>query len=281
LNPAEFFYRIPGRAVGARPGFHPARNTGDGQAFRHLAPFLAHPDPRRLDLRASLTDPFDTFRVRLYEQRSAIPVHAVLDVSGSLRFQGRHPKMSVLADFLESLAVSVDRTGDTLGVVAAAERVYPEYGLPPTRRPGAAFGLAARLRRFRPEGTGCRGLERAVRLLPGRPGLVFLVSDFHLPLPAIRGLLAALSRHHLVPLVLWDEAEAEPGGHGLARLSDLEGGGERLLLLRPALRQRFADNFRQRRGQLLALFRQSGREPVFLERGFDAQRLSRHFLERA
>lgn len=277
----EFTYRVPGRATHPRPGAHRSRRDGEGQAFRHLAPLMSHPDPRRLDLRASLTDPFQNFQVRLYEQRSAVQVFAILDLSGSMGHQGLHPKMAVLADFIEGLAASVYRQGDTLGILGAAEKLCPEFFLPPTRQPGPAFRLAGRLRRFTPHGTHCRGLGLAGRLLPRRRSLVFLISDFHAPLSALREILAGLVHHDLVPVAIWDGAETLPQGRGLVRLTDLEGGGDQLLALRPALRTRLEDNFRQRRARLSALFRQSGREPLFLTGGFDADRITRYFLEAA
>jgi len=281
VKPAEFTYRVPGRATHPRPGAHRSRRDGEGQAFRHLAPLLSHPDPRRLDLRASLTDPFGQFRVRLYEQRSAVQVFALLDLSGSMGHRGIHPKMAVLADFVAGLAASVYRQGDTLGLWGAAEKIHPEFCLPPTRQPGPAFRLAGRLRRYAPHGSHCRGLGLAGRMLPRRRSLVFLVSDCHAPLAALRDILAGLAQHDLVPVVIWDEAEILPQGRGLIRLADLEGGGDQLLALRPALRSRLEDHFRQRRARLGTLFRQAGREPLFLTGGFDADRISRYFLEAA
>jgi hypothetical protein len=278
VNPAEFHYRVPWRAAGFRPGSHRGRFSGSGQLFRHLAPLSAHPDPRRLDLRASVLDPFETWRVRLYEQRSAIPVYAVADLSGSMAYRGVHPKMAVLADFIEALAASVYRSGDTLGIVAAADRLFSEFYLPSSRQPGPAFRLAERLRRFRPPGVGSQALGRAGRLLPGRRGLLFLLSDFHFPLALVREILAALAHHYVVPVVLWDENETLPESRGVARLADLEGGGNRLLLLRPALLERLAENIVKRRERLTALFRQCGREPLFLLEGFHADRVTRYFL---
>ena len=281
MKPTEFTYRVPGRSTHPRPGGHRSRRDGEGQAFRHLAPLLSHPDPRRLDLRASLTDPFGQFRVRLYEQRSALQVFAILDLSGSMDHRGVHPKMAVLADFVGGLAASVYRQGDTLGILGAGERIHPEFCLPPTRQPGPAFRLAGRLRRYAPHGTHCRGLTLAGRMLPRRRSLVFLVSDFHAPLASLREILAGMTHHAVVPVVVWDAAETLPQGHGLIRLADLEGGGDQLLALRPALRSRLEDNLRQRRARLGTLFRQCGREPLFLAEGFDADRVTRYFLEAA
>ncbi|TAN51142.1 MAG: hypothetical protein EPN21_07340 [Methylococcaceae bacterium] len=49
-------YRVPWRYGGFRPGIHASRHAGSGQLFQRLAGLLDYPDPRRLDLRASLTD---------------------------------------------------------------------------------------------------------------------------------------------------------------------------------------------------------------------------------
>jgi uncharacterized protein (DUF58 family) len=278
VKATEFVYRLPGRAPGTRPGAHGSRRSGEGHAFRHLAPLTSYPDPRRLDLRASLTDPFENWHVRLYEQRSAINVFALIDVSRSMSYRGRQGRGEVLADFLAALAASVYRHGDRLGIVAASDRVHGDLTLPLTRQPGPAYRLCRRLREMRSHGTGCRGLIDAARLLPGHRSLVFLVSDFHFPLALLRDLLSALVQHAIVPLVLWDEGEGLPNASGLAQLADLETGNQRLLVLRPALRDRLADNLRQRRERLTALFRQSGREPLYLLDGFDADRLTRYFL---
>lgn len=278
MKAAEFMYRMPGRATGSRPGAHGSRRSGEGHAFRHLAPLTSHPDPRRLDLRASLTDPFENWHVRLYEQRVAIHVYALIDLSRSMSYRGRQGRAEVLADFIAGLAASVYRHGDRLGIVAASDRIRGDFSLPLSRQPGPAFRLSRRLREMRSHGTGCRGLIDAARRLPGQRGLVFLVSDFHFPLALLRELMSVLAHHAIVPVVLWDEAEGLPGASGLAQLADLETGNRRLLLLRPALRERLADNLRQRRERLTALFRQCGREPLYLPDGFDADRLTRYFL---
>jgi hypothetical protein len=277
MKSPEFHYRLARPVAGARPGAHRGPSAGDGTVFRHLAAFIEHPDPRRLDVRASLRDPFERLWVRRHEQPAAIGVHALADLSGSMAYRGVHPKPAVLADFIDGLAASVHRAGDRLGIVAADDRLLPEFCLPPVREPGPAHELAGRLRRFPLRGAGARGLLAAARRLPARRVLVFLLSDFHFPLPLLRELLASLARHDTVPVVLWDAGERLPGPAGLARLVDLEGGGERLLWLRPALRERLADRLGERRARLGELFRRFGREPLFLDEGFDPDRVTAYF----
>ena len=278
MNPAEIIYRLPGRFVGFRPGAHRGKGTGEGYLFRHLAPFLARPDPRRLDLRASLVDPFGNLKVRIQEQPTTLKVFALLDLSGSMAFRGNFPKAAVMGDFVEALATAAHKIGDTLGVYGAAEQILPELSFDTTRWPGSGRRVAARLRRTQPCGVGCQGLFNAARQLPVRSSLVVVLSDFHMPLAAIKALLDALSAHWVVPVVIWDDQEALPAPVGLARLLDAETGGERLLLIRPGLRERLSTNLEQRKERLLELFRRHGRPPLILNRGFCAQAVNRYFL---
>lgn len=278
MNPAEIIYRMPGRVDGFRPGAHRGKNTGEGHLFRHLAPFLSHPDPRRLDLRASLADPFGNLKVRLQEQPATLKLFALLDLSASMAFRGDCPKAAVMADFVEALAAAAHKNGDTLGVYGAAERILPEFSFGATRWPGLARLLATRLRRGPPWGVGSLGLVAAARRLPARASLVLVLSDFHMPLSAIQALLDALAGHWVVPVVIWDERETLPSPPGLARLVDAEAGRERLLLIRPGLRERLTANLARRRERLNELFRRHGRRPLLLERGFSAATVNRYFL---
>lgn len=111
----ELHYRLGGTATGVLPGHHRSRSGDTGFEFRGHAALQDAPDVRRLDLHASLRDPFGGWRVRLHSQRKAIPVTLVADLSASMAFEGAQRKLDVLADFAESLAWSAWRTGDSFG----------------------------------------------------------------------------------------------------------------------------------------------------------------------
>lgn len=271
----EFHYRIGWRAAGLHPGAHGSRAGGEGQWFEGLAPFLAHPDPRRVDLAATARDPEQRCWVRLFRRRVRIDVHALLDLSASMGFRD---KPAALADFLAALACSAAKCGDRLGVQAAAETPLPDYFLPPTRQTGAALALAKRLHSLQPHGHSAGGLLAAAHRLPARRGLVFLVSDFHFPDGLLEALLKALHGHDLVPVVLWERAEV-PEGRGLLRLYDAESGRVSLFWLRADSEMRWRERREARRETLTALLRRQGREPLFLWDGFSADSVTRHFLK--
>lgn len=274
----ELIYRVHSKAGGLVPGHHRSRGGASGFEFRAHVPLADAPDARRLDLHASLRDPFGGWIVRLHSERRAVPVAVVADLSASMGFVGAQRKLDVLADFCDSLAWSAWRTGDPFGFVGCDEAVRPEFVLPVTRRRGIGPGLARQLRAFEPRGGSARGLRDAARHLPARRSLVFLVSDFHLPLVELRGVLAGLAGHEVVPIVIWQAAEFElPARHGLAQVEEPESGRRGWLWWRPALRQRWIAAREERRAALRQIFRAARLAPLFIESAFDPDAVTRHF----
>jgi uncharacterized protein (DUF58 family) len=278
-NIPELQYRIGGSARGHFPGHHRSRHGTSGLEFRGHAALLDAPDARRLDLNASLRDPFGNWIVRVYSQRMSIPVVVVADLSASMGFEGAQRRLDVLADFVESLAWSAWRTGDSFGFVGCDSAVRSEFVLAPTRARGAGSLLAARLRGLQPEGRSAQGLRDAHRHLPRQRALVFLVSDFHLPLAELADVLASLAHHEVVPVVLWQPEEfgLVAATHGLVDAIDPETGQRRWLWWRPALRARWEAAHRQRRDDLLQVFRARRMAPLVFEGAFDAEAVTRHF----
>jgi hypothetical protein len=275
---AECHYRVDAPVRGHFPGHHRGTRGDSGQEFRGHASLVDAADPRRLDLHASLRDPFGRWIVRVYSERMSVPVVVVADVSASMSFVGAQRKMDVLADFVDSLSWSAWRTGDSFGLVACDGAVRPELLLPPTRLRGAGGLAAQKLRALQPAGRSANGLRDAHRHLGRQRALVFLVSDFHLPLAEVDAVLATLAPHQLVPVPVWQPAEFElSAAHGLAHVVEPETRRRQLVWWRPALRERWRAAQRERREALLRRFRAARLEPLVFEGGFDADLVTRHF----
>jgi len=280
----DLHYRIGAAVLGHFPGRHRSSRGESGFEYRGQANLLDAPDPRRLDLHASLRDPFGDWKVRVYSQRKAVPVVMVADLSASMGFVGARRKLDVVADFAESLGTSAWRNGDSFGFVGCDAAVRSDLLLLPTRARGAATRHAQALRSVRLGGrpgdpaASAGGLALAHRHLGRQRALVFLVSDFHLPLAEIEGVLASMAHHDVVPLVVWDATEFKlTARSGLAHIVDPETGQRRLVWWRAALRERWREAIEQRRHALLQLFRAHRLRPLFIEGGFDADVVTRHF----
>ncbi|BBU32363.1 DUF58 domain-containing protein (plasmid) [Burkholderia sp. THE68] len=284
-DPVEFHYRLPGRARGFRPGSHPGTSFGAGQEFAMHARLFDHPDPRRLDLRASQRSVPQQWLVRLHLQRVAVPVQVIVDVSASMRFGTDRTKLDLAADFVEALGYSAFRAGDQVGMLGFDHEAREDLFVPPRHGRAAGDEMAALLRHCVPSphtANGDAGLARTLDRLAGRRGLVFLVSDFHWPLTRLDAALDRLVSARVVPIVIWDKAEIEPPDAGrFLPVRDMETGGKRTLWLRPRMVEQWRENVARRRVELKAALGRRGAHPFFVEGAFDAEALSRHFLESA
>lgn len=275
----EIQYRVGGPVQGHFPGHHRSSRGSSGFEFRGHASLLDAPDPRRLDLHASLRDPFGGWRVRVHAQRMSVPVTMVVDLSASMAFEGTQRKLDVVADFVESLAWSAWRNGDSFGFVGCDTAVEATLLQPQTRQRGAGSVLAHALRAHVPVGRGAQGLLQAPQHLSRQRSLVFLVSDFHLPPALVEAVLDGLAAHEVVPVLLWDPLEFGPSArHGLLNVADPETGRQRLVWWRPALRARWQAARSAQRTQLLQQLRARRLSPLVLEAGFDADAVTRHFF---
>ena len=275
----EFHYKIDWQSKSHLPGHHRSSQTGGGLEFRGNVPLLEAPDPRRLDIRASLSNPFEQWYVRSFRLRSQVPVYLIADLSASMGFRGVRNKLDVLADFTESLAYSVHRSGDRFAFIGCDETARLDFLLPPTHALGAGLELAQRLRNFVPGGRSVAGLSEAPRYFPRQKSLIFLLSDFHFDEPVLAETLNALVSHRVCPVVLWDRAEYQQmPNFGLASVQDIESGRRRTLFMRAALHERIAAAFEAKRASLMALFMKHGVRPLFVEDQFDAERVTAYFF---
>src|SRR4051812_31798725 len=104
----EFRYRSPHRVGGWRVGSHEGRAPGAGLEFASHVRLYDRPDPRRLDLRASIASLQSEWLVRVNRQQAAMTVRLLVDVSASMRF-GTPPKLEVVAAFVRALGQSALR----------------------------------------------------------------------------------------------------------------------------------------------------------------------------
>ena len=273
-------YRIRWKTSGLRPGAFRGLHAGSGDHIRASVPLREHSDPRRLDVRASLRDPFGGLWVREFEQNSALKVIVLADTSASMGYVGRHDKLDQLRRIAVALAQTAWRNGDAFGFFAASETPERSLLLPARVNRGAGEWIERRLATFVPNGASARGLFKLVPSLPHRRALVFVVSDFHWPEDDLAELLRGLAHHAVVPVVLWDPAEVDAvHRHGIAVLRDLESGERRFVWLRPGLVAAMRERRQRREHDLRHVCRAAGCAPFFVRGRFDPALLTQHFLE--
>jgi uncharacterized protein (DUF58 family) len=270
-------YRLRWLSGTVFPDAHLGHMTGAGLLFKQHQPLAANCDPRRIDLRASVLDPFEHFRVRAYHQPSRIDVYLLADLSASMGHAG---KQMILATLLRTLARSAFGYGDRFGFIGAGEAIEQRWLLPAGMHFEPVSRVAGQLENAHFSGTAA-GLRQVSAYLPAERSLLFLLTDGHFSLAYLSDLLASLQMQDVVPLVLWDPDEYRRlPAWGLLPVRDMESGASRTLVMRPAFRNRIVAAYEQRRQALLGTFRAFGNEPLFIER-CDIPAINRHLHQRA
>ncbi|MDD2724141.1 MAG: MxaS protein [Methylovulum sp.] len=276
MNPTQIFqYRLNTPSNRVYPGAHVGRRVSSGHLFKQHEPLLAHPDPRRIDLRASVLDVFGQYWVRVYQQHSLIDVLLLADLSASM-----NQNKTLLLACLDAIAESAFSYGDRFSFIGCGSESKHCYQLSHCQQQGALRSFSQQLQaaRFTPQNPHW---QSALPHLPKRPSLVFLLSDFHFDLASLAPILPQLRQHDVIPLVVWQTADYENLPEwGLVSFQDSESRATRTVFMRPALRRTIVQNFQLRRRHLQSFFRGYGCEPLFLQDDFNAAQLQAYFLQR-
>lgn len=277
----EFVYKIPGLSHGKRPGAHRSRNKGSGLMFASHARLFDHPDPRRIDFRASMQDSRGEWLVRRHYQRSSIVINAIVDVSASMQFGSQRSKLEVVADFLAALGISAYRAGDAVSLTAFDQTFRDDLFIPAQYSRAMTQTLSQRLRDCESRAGSMASVEAILNCIEQCAGnIVFLVSDFHWPLAFLEPVLEQLGGALVVPLVVWDPTEIEAPRQGrFVSLYDVESGQYSRMWLRDKIRRQWRRNVQRRRHEITAAFSRYDVRPFYLEGLFDAEALSEYFLE--
>lgn len=272
-------YCLTSASTGHLPGHHRGTFYGTAGKLKGFASLLHRMDPRNIDPVATRRALSPVPLVRLYESRVAITVAVLVDLSGSMGFEGRGRKLAEAARLCACLAYSAWRLGDRFTLVGFGDRV--ELHFPPRHSAEYAWEVGEAIGGHRPTARGVGGLERAMTLLPRRRSLVFLVSDFHFDLDALERALAVARRHDVVLTVLWDDAEREAlPGAGWTELFDPESGARVRRWLRRGLAARLRAAFDARRTELERTAHRAGAETLLLRTPFDPLPLVHFFATR-
>ena len=274
----EFNYHIGWRNRGRHPGRHASTERGMGMEFRGHTTLLSYPDPRRIDIRQTIRDPMEQVHVRLFNQKSATPVFVICDLSGSMNYGSKERKIRKAASIAESIAQSASRNHDPFGFIGFDEVVREDWISTASFKSQRAIEMAEKLKQYHPAPVAGDGILDVWRFLPRERSLVFLISDFHMPLTQLEESLSNLLRHHIVPVVLWDASEYKNlPEFGITAVTDPETGGKRTLFLRKELRAKIVASFEARREAIYKMFMQFDMPPFHVEGDFDADVLTEYF----
>ncbi|WP_244500545.1 DUF58 domain-containing protein [Methyloceanibacter methanicus] len=256
---------------------------GAGGLFQDHDLLIRARDPRRIDLRVSLRDPFGNLYAKRFAQRSAVTLYALVDLSASMGFAGQARKVDVAADLCAALAASARRIGDSFGLIGANRRIVPDCFWPATSSRGAEAEMLTNLRGFDPTAQGdlgdsAEGLIDAAAIIAGRRKLVFVISDFFMPDQVIESVFEALSEHDVIPIVLRDPREWNSCRATASSRLPIWRPAADAYVMRPALRAALIADNAARGARLRALAMRYGRPPFEVVGRIDWDRFGAYLM---
>lgn len=274
-------YRIGWKPSGQQTGAKRGLSAGIGDQLRTLVLLRDHPDPRRLDLRASIRDPFEQLWVRDFTLNTAFKVIVLLDASASMTYIGKVNRLKVVEDITMQLAISAYHSGDAFGVFAAHTQIVKSATLPLKINKSAWLWAQRNIAKIQAAGTSAAGLLHVIPQLPRRRSLVFIISDFRWPDEQYKQLLKGLNHHDVVPMMLQDPAEVtELPNHGIANIRDMETGQTQFVWLRPALKEKIEQAHFQHLQRIQSISYLYGVRPFLVKGAFNPSYLNQYFMER-
>jgi uncharacterized protein (DUF58 family) len=167
--------------------------------------------------------------IKKYVEERELTLYLLVDISASSGFSTTaSTKRELAAELASLLAFAALANNDKTGLIAFSDRV--ELYLPPKKGQQHVLRLARELLYLEPKGRGT-AIGAATDLLmrvAKRPGVVFLISDFHARgfEPSLR---LAAQKHDLTAISLTDPRELELPAVGLISLRDPETGDSILI----------------------------------------------------
>lgn len=273
-----FFYQVPWKSSSIHFGEHRGTQRGLGDEFKGNISLIDYPDARRMDLRQTLRDPYEQVQVKLFNQDNTTPIFAVCDVSSSMQFKGQRRKLDLAKEIAASIAYSAFETSDVFSVIAYHQQVIEALTLSLSHHVHQAFEVIDQLGQYQEMRVGAEGILEVPQYLSQHRGLVFWISDFHMPLSLIEQAFNAMSAHQVIPVVLWDAHEyTKLPKFGFGNMIDPETGMNRTIFFRQAIREQFEEAFAARKQTLETLFTRFDSQPIYIQDQYDPDVMSRYF----
>lgn len=278
----EFHYRYPHKVFGHIPGAHAGTSLGSGDRFAGFADLFDYPDPRRLDIRASvrsnMANADNRWLVRRYQQRSSVTLWLLGDMSKSMSIS--HDNNDKLANLAQLIAHSAISLGDRFAMAGFDAKWRQDVSVMPTTRRSMPVLVANMIRNAKlAQAPGAEGLTYATNLVTSSHAVVFLASDFCVDISLVEKTLRQLSHYTVVPIV-WQHHDADhfPSHAGWTEMRDSETRQRRSVWMRPSMKKRWRQSMTDHFEKLDACFTHHQVKPLFVDGEVTAEQLSQYFL---
>ena len=272
----QFTYSISWRSRNNRYGNNLSSKIGNDFEYSGSKNFNDHPDLTRIDIKNSITDPYENIYVKTYNLNNPINLVVLCDISSSM-FVSKNNDVMMKA-LSKIIAKSAIDQGDRFGMICFNDSIENNYLL----EPGNNFqyinkwidGII-----FDTNRNSSNGIKKIDKYLPEEKSLVFLISDFHYSLKKIDRILGQLSNHHVIPIFISSEGEIKKmPNYGFRKFTDSELDLEHEVFLRPSVKDKILSDYEEMKIKIFNVFSKKHLKQIVINGDIDIETIQKYFL---
>ena len=272
----QFTYSISWRSKNYRYGSNLSSKIGNDFEYSGSKNFNEHPDLTRIDIKNSITDPFENIFVKTYNLNNPINLVALCDISSSMFVNKKNG--SVIKDLAKIIARSAVGQGDQFSMLCYNDLIKKNFLLEPSDNlryinkwiDGVLFDSNT---------SSSEGIKEINKYLPEEKSLIFWISDFHLSLDEIEKILNQLSSHHVIPLFISSEAEIKKlPKYGFRKFIDSELNLDYEVFLRPRIKEKLLLDYNDTKEKISRIFSKKQLKQIVVDERIDIEEIQKYFM---
>ena len=272
----HFNYSISWRSKNYRYGNHLSSKIGNDFEYSGSQNFNEHPDLSSIDIKNSITDPYENIFVKTFNLNNPVNLVALCDISSSMfTVEKNNSTIKILAKIIAASAVE---HGDIFSMVCYNDAIKNNFFLEPSNN---IFNINRWIDTLDFEGPRATSDDIAgiTQKIPYEKSLVFWISDFHHSHERIDTMIDQLSNHHVIPVYLSSENEIKKlPSYGFKKFIDAELNIEREIFLRPKVKNKLLLDYQKSKEEILHIFSKNQLMQLELNNGIDLSTIQQYFM---
>jgi len=272
----HFNYSISWRSKNYSYGNHLSSKIGNDFEYSGSQNFNEHPDLSSIDIKNSITDPYENIFVKTYNLNNPVNLVALCDISSSMfAVEKNNSTIKFLAKIIAASAVE---HGDIFSMVCYNDALKNNFFLEPSNN---IFNINRWIDALVLEGPRATSDDVAgiTHKMPYEKSLVFWISDFHHRHERIDTMIDQLSNHHVIPVYLSSENEIKKlPNYGFKKFIDAELNIEREIFLRPKVKNKLLLDHQKSKEEILHIFSKNQLMQLELDNGINLSTIQQYFM---
>ena len=272
----HFNYSISWRSKNYRYGNHLSSKIGNDFEYSGSQNFNEHPDLSSIDIKNSITDPYENIFVKTFNLNNPVNLVALCDISSSMfTVEKNNSTIKILAKIIAASAVE---HGDIFSMVCYNDAIKNNFFLEPSNN---IFNINRWIDALDFDVTRATSDDIAgiTHKIPYEKSLVFWISDFHYSHERIETMIDQLSNHHVIPVYLSSENEIKKlPSYGFKKFIDAELNIEREIFLRPKVKNKLLLDYQKSKEEILHIFSKNQLMQLELNNGIDLSAIQQYFM---